>query len=236
MPQSLAWTAPSAASLTAFLAVVAFVVLAHGALMARAGARSARVAAGLGVWLAATGALPAAGVLEPGPLPPPLLRFFVSCLGAAVLAARSPLGGRIARTAPLWALVGAQAFRLPLELVLHRWHVEGVIPVQMTYDGLNLDIASGVVACAAGAILWRAPASRSARVAAWAATAVGLVLLAAVGAIAATSVPGPLRRFDGAPLLLPLHFPTVWIVSVCVAGALHLHLLTLRRLFGDARV
>ena len=47
---------------------------------------------------------------------------------------------------PIAALVGVQAFRLPLELVLARWKNQGVIPVQMTFEGHNFDIVTGVLA------------------------------------------------------------------------------------------
>jgi hypothetical protein len=35
----------------------------------------------------------------------------------------------LVRGVPLWALVGFQIFRLPLELLMHRAYVEGLLPV-----------------------------------------------------------------------------------------------------------
>src|SRR5882757_745532 len=48
--------------------------------------------------------------------PPAMMPVVLGSLVLTAVAARSSLGGRIARGLPLWVLVGAQAFRLPLEL------------------------------------------------------------------------------------------------------------------------
>ena len=70
----------------------------------------------------------------------------------------SRLGTMVARSAPTSMLVGLQVFRLPLELVLFRLSLDGVLPVQMTFDGMNYDIASGVVAGIVGLwASWREP-------------------------------------------------------------------------------
>lgn len=58
------------------------------------------------------------------------------------------LGGRIADTVPLAASVGVQAFRVPLEALLHRLHLEQGLPEQMTYAGWNFDIVTGALAIA----------------------------------------------------------------------------------------
>ena len=60
-------------------------------------------------------------------------------------------GMKLVTSAPLWAIVGFQAFRFPLELVLHQWFLEGVIPGTMTWSGENWDIGAGVL-CLASSI------------------------------------------------------------------------------------
>lgn len=225
------WIDPSPVSVWVFLAICAFVVAAFVATAIGAGARRAWVYAGTGAWLAATGAAGASGALEPGPTPPPLLLFFVAVQGAAIALAFSPLGRRVADVAPLTVLIGVQAFRLPLELVLHGWHGEGVVPIQMTFEGWNYDVVTGVASGAAA--MWIARRPPGGRAVALAVNALGFALLLVVMGLAVTSAPGPLYRFtDAPPILLPFHFPTVWIVSVCVAGALYFHLVTFRALLG----
>jgi hypothetical protein len=187
-----------------------------------------RAAVLVAAYLAATAGVTASGVLaRPGP-PPALIIFFAVSNLTAVGVALSPLGARFARHLPLWALLGFHSFRLPLELVLHRWYLEGVLPVQMTYEGLNFDIVSGLGGLVLGVWAWR---STPPRALVWAYNLVGLALLVTVATIAVTSSPLPLRQFhEGPPVLLGLHVPYSWIVPFCVAGALAGHLIVFRHL------
>ncbi len=212
----------------AFLAIVAFVIAAG----VRAASRGLpprtrprwRTAGLAAAWLALTGALPLSGLLRPGgPVPAPLFMAVILAMSVAV-AAGAP-GRRMAAQTPLWALVGFQAFRLPLELVLHEWVAAGIAPPQMTWTGQNLDIVAGALA------LVSIPAVRRRPVLAWVPTVVGLALLLNVIRVVALSLPGPLQAFE-APVLLPFRFPHVWIGTVCVAGALTGHLVALRALIG----
>lgn len=173
-------------------------------------------------WLTVTGLPTILGLVSPtGPILPQVINgvFLVGAIAFAL----SPGGGRIARAVPLWALVGFQGFRLPLELVLHRWVEAGTAPAQMTWSGQNPDIVTGIVALAAIPLIqrWRSFA--------WIPTAIGLVLLLNIGRIVVTSLPGPMQRFPEA-LTLPFHFPHVWIGSVCVVAALVAHILAIRAL------
>jgi hypothetical protein len=235
------WTAPSVASTAVFVAIVltlavAFVAAVHasGRALDEPPARTRRLvgfaAVAMLAWLALTAALPASGVLARQGPPPPLVLFFVGCNVLAIVLAFSRVGARFAAGLPIAALVGVHGFRLPLELVLHRWYAEGAIPVQMTYEGHNFDIVTGVLAIALWLVARRRALPRSAVVGF---EIVGLGLLVTVGTIAVLSAPLPLRRYtDGPPLVLALYFPYAWIVSVCVAGALFGHLVLLRRLLA----
>jgi hypothetical protein len=144
-------------------------------------------------------------------------------LGAVALAL-SPIGREL-RTLPERWLIGFQAFRLPLELVLHAWVLAGSIPPQMTWTGRNWDIATGILAVLL--VVRKTPAPRAL---VWVFEVVGLGLLGNVAFVAVRSIPGPLKDFEGDPLLLPFNLPYAWIVPVCVAGALLGHLILLRRL------
>ncbi|MEZ4415464.1 MAG: hypothetical protein R3E10_06890 [Gemmatimonadota bacterium] len=212
----------------AFLGVVLSVVIAGATATERTAPAEERRRVRLralsfgALWLLLTALPTVSGLLAPdGRLPPQA--FMGAVLLAAVAFALSRLGGAIARSTPLAALVGFQGFRLPLELVLHRWVSAGVAPPQMTWTGQNPDIVSGLLALAAVPLI-----SRS-RVFAWVPTVVGILLLVNILRIVATSLPGPLQRFPD-PVTLPFRFPHVWIGSVCVAGALAGHLITLRAL------
>jgi hypothetical protein len=183
---------------------------------------------GLFGWLAAITALVASGRMPSLPLGG-LPFFFLPILVVTTAAALSPFGGKIAATVPLAALVGFQAFRLPLELVLHSWASQGTIPVTMTWSGQNWDIVSGIIALIAAPLAGRYP------VAARVANIVGLALLVNVMRVAVLSSPVPFGWGQQPPLLLAMHLPYAFIGPVCVGGALFGHLVLTRKLWAAGR-
>ena len=224
------WIPPSPLSLAAFLGIVLLVAAAIAAALLRAGVRSSAVAAGLAIWLAASAVANGSGVLEHsvGPVPGVTL-FLVASLGVALVFSLSPIGAAVARTTPLWALVLFQSFRLPLELVLHAWAGAGTIPPQMTWSGENLDVITGLLAPLAALAAYRGRMLG----AVVAFDVVGGALLLNVLRVALLSTPGPFFSYtDSAPLLLAFHFPTGWIVPVCVGGALAGHVVLTRALLA----
>lgn len=225
------WTAPDPASLALFVAIVValWALLVFG-VWRLAGARTGlAVAGGVAVWAAISGAAPLAGWFSLGL--PAFFGFLLASNGVPAAVAVSPLGRTLAR-APLWALIGFQAFRLPLEGVLHVWGESGVIPMSMTWEGQNLDVITGVAAVVAAPVVAWGP-ERARRVAGWVFNVLGLVLLLNVMRVAVLSSPVPVRVFGDPPLALAFHFPTVWIVPFCVGGALLGHLVTFRHLWGE---
>src|SRR4051812_8225639 len=193
---------PSLISTIAFLAIVVGVALAfpaavwlgtlrtNGAGPARASALRA-CGATLAV-LAVSAALAESGALARPPRGLGVVAYFVSCNAGAAALAFSGVGQRMAQSLPLYALVGFHVFRLPLELVLHRWYMEGVLPVQMTYAGHNFDIVTGLLALCIAPLMYYGKLSRRA---AWFFNLVGTALLANVASIAVRSSPVPLRTY-----------------------------------------
>lgn len=181
------------------------------------------MAAWMGVtwWVAASGRLASFDRR-----PPPLVVLLLSIFVIAGVVGLSRVGGVIVKGVPLVALVGLQGFRLPLELLMHRAYVEGVMPVQMSYSGSNFDIVSGATAFVVAVLLARG-APR------WLASAwnlLGTALLANILVIAIRSTPivaayGPDRLNTW--VLWP---PFVWLPAVMVLTALTGHLLVLRAL------
>jgi hypothetical protein len=232
---------PSLGSTLAFLAVIIAVTLAFPAAvwagtaeaLGPGPARRAtlRACGATLLVLAATAVLAESGALTRVPRGLGIMAYVLACGGGAVALAFSQLGQRMAHGLPLYALVGFHVFRLPLELVLHRWYMEGVLPVQMTYAGQNFDVLTGLLALLLAPLLYAGKASRRAAIAF---NLVGTALLFNVGSIAVRSSPVPLRTFmNEPPVLLALNAPYTWIVPVCVGGALFGHLLGFRRLFGS---
>ena len=176
-------------------------------------------------WLLATALLAASGVLRIDARPPPLALLSLAAVIIGIVVPFSSLGTLLIRGLPLWALVGFQVFRLPLELVIHQAYVEGVIPAQMSYPGLNYDILSGITAGMLGLWLVRGQVPRWV-VVAW--NALGSVLLLNIVALAILSTP----RFQwfGADHLnvFVTYPPFVWLPTILVVAALMGHVLVWR--------
>jgi hypothetical protein len=165
--------------------------------------------------------------------PPPMLFMMVATLAAGVAVGASPLGARLSRL-PLAALVGFQAFRLPLELVMDRAAHAGVMPVQMSFEGWNFDIVTGGSALVVAALLLADRAPR-ALVVAW--NVLGVALLANIVAIAIASTP-LVHAFGTAPAALNTWIgtaPFVWLPTVFVSLAIAGHIVVTRRLLADAQ-
>jgi hypothetical protein len=165
--------------------------------------------------------------------PPPFAAVIgLTVIGGAILAF-SPVGTLLVRNLPLAALVGAQGFRLPLELVLHAAVREGVAPVQMSYDGANFDIVSGASALVVAALL---VGGRLGQRAVWIWNVVGALLLLNIVSIAIASTP-VFHTFGREPARLSTFVaypPFIWLPTVCVMLAIAGHLLVTRRLSENA--
>ena len=186
-------------------------------------------------WLGVSGVLAARGVLADFSRTPPA--FVLMMLGyfiATTALAFSPLGTKLVAHAPLAWLVGYQAFRAPLEFFLHASYQRGVIPVQMTWAGMNFDVITGVSAAALALYAaTRRPLPR-ALVLAW--NCVGLALLATIVTIALLSAPTPMRVFMNEPAnTIVAQLPYVWLPAFLVQAAWFGHLLVFRWLARTSR-
>lgn len=184
-------------------------------------ARTLPVAIGTILWLASILLIVRSGWFRGDQ---PRLLFFAGAMNAVSLAVGLSPIGRWLRGLPSPALVATQGFRLPLELVLHSWVLQGVIPATMTWSGRNWDIISGAVALVA------APFCRRSIVWPWIANGVGLVLLANVVRIAILSSPVSFGWAVVPKLELIYHVPYVLIIPVCIGGALIGHIALTRAL------
>lgn len=225
------FTPASAGSVAVFLGIVigvlvAMILAVHRAYRDEPRKRLAFVI-GLGAWLGLLVALVGSGRLASLPLQG-LPFFFGGVLVVSVAVGLSPLGGRVAAAVPLAGLVGFQAFRLPLELVLHIWAEQGTIPSTMTWTGQNWDIIAGSVCLAA------TPFANRFRGPAWVANTIGLWLLLNVIRVAVLSSPLPFGWDVQPKLLLAFHLPYALIAPVCVGGALAGHVVLTRALLRKA--
>ena len=188
--------------------------------------RAARLALAVAaVYLGVSAALAAAGVLAAVDARPPPAALLLVALGVGTVGvAFSRLGDRLLAW-PLGVLVGVQAFRVLVEALLFAAHRAGAVPVEMTFEGHNFDLATGLLAAGIGAWAWAGTPPRWI-VAAW--NGLGLVLLVVVVATAARSAFGFAETTPR--LTLPTTWPGVWLPAWLVQLAFLGHLLVFRAL------
>jgi hypothetical protein len=232
-PSLPVWIGIPALSILVGAALVFGFVRAAGA--GRGRAVLARALLGIGAYFAFSGALAATGLLAySGKGPPPVLAMMAVLTVTTVLVATGPAGARVAEAFPLSALVGVQAFRLPLELVMWKAAADGTMPLQMSFEGRNFDVLTGASALVLAVVLHRKKISDS-WVLAW--NVLGAVLLFNIVAVAVASLPwfhafGPDNVNEWV-----LHFPFVWLPAVLVQTALFGHIVVFRKLrLGAERI
>ncbi|MGE0813403.1 MAG: hypothetical protein AB7O28_12550 [Vicinamibacterales bacterium] len=211
-----------------------FMAGAVGWVWRRHAPRSAPAAIGvLGAWMIGTASLAASGALARfDRVPPPMPLFILSVFVLAFGVGLSTAGATLARAVPLSTLIGLQAFRLPLELVMHRAGTLGIMPPELSYGGYNFDVLTGAGALALW-LLGRAGVAVP-RAAVWTWNVWGLWCLAVITAIAITTSP-MVRAFGDDPRHVNtwvLYFPYVWLPAVLVLIALAGHLVIARALLA----
>jgi hypothetical protein len=189
--------------------------------------------AGLAAWMTMTWVVAASGVIADfSRRPPPLGVMMAIVLTVSFAIAYTRYGTRFVAGLPLWMLIAGQAFRLPLELLMHRAAAEGVMPPQMTFTGWNFDIVTGATAIPVA--WWLARGHRHGRTIAVIWNVVGTLLLANVLVIALISTP-LVAAFGDARLNVWVAYPPyVWLPTMMVVCALTGHLVIYRKLRATA--
>jgi hypothetical protein len=183
-------------------------------------------------WLVITAAIATSGILRDFERrPPPMALMFVVVIAGGVALGFSRVGTALTEL-PLWVLVIAQAFRLPLELVMHAAADEGTLPAVMTWTGLNYDVVTGAGALVVGLALRRgAP-----RKVAWIWSALSTATLVAVLFVAFLASP-MVHRFGPTQVDTALTYaPFVWLPCILVVLAVAGQVVVLRALVGAPRL
>lgn len=222
--------------------LIVLVALGHRVAAARMGVDS-RVAvrrtfaflAVAALWQVVVSALAVKGVLARfDARPPPLIFLLVFIAGGAQVLARSSFGKTLSEGLPLAALVGFQAFRLPLELLMHAAANEGVMPEQMTFTGWNFDIVTGASAVVVAVLVALGLGGRR-LVLAW--NALGTALLLTIVVIAVSSTPVFAAFGEGAALnTFIAYVPFTTLPTVMVLLAMAGHVVLWRKLVGERAV
>ena len=210
-----------------FLGFVAIIVLAVIAFTGRYLGRRAAigVVVGLALWFLYIGVLVHFGIPQNTTLRPPGAMFILLpvVIFFVVFIVRTA-GTPTALAFPLSLLLGAQTFRIVVELFLHQLYIEGVIPKMLTYQGANLDIYIGVSAplIAVWAMRGRLKLARI-----W--NVLGISALTNVVVRAVLSAPGPWNLIHTqVPNLMMGRFPFLLIPGFLMPLAIVLHVLAIQ--------
>lgn len=177
-------------------------------------------------WLAFTGWLAWSGTLDFGPLPPPVMLLVTVAIVLTTWLGLSRYGTLLVERAGLGFLLGFQVFRVLVEIALWLGHREGIVPVQMTWEGRNLDVLTGLTA---PLVAYFAHAGKLPRAAILAWNIAGLALLLNIVLVAILSMPTPLRVFMNEPAnRFVATWPYVWLPVFLVQAAWLGHLLVFR--------
>jgi hypothetical protein len=161
-------------------------------------------------------------------LPPRLTFALLTPLPLVLLFMRSKAGQRLLhQTPPQWP-VYLQSFRIVVELALWLLVRHGSLPVQMSFEGRNFDLLTGLLALPVGYYCfvkktWPPVIALLYNIA-------GLVLLLNAVAVASLSMPTPLRIFHNQPdSSLLARFPYIYLPGLLVPLAYTLHIFSLKQ-------
>jgi hypothetical protein len=180
-------------------------------------------------WLILLGVLSIRGFFADFSALPPRLAFaMLPPLLLVLLFTRSRAGKEFLRhIQPQW-LIYLQSFRILVEMALWLLVRNGSLPVQMSFEGRNFDILTGLLAFPVGYYCfvkksWPPVAALLYNIA-------GLVLLLNAVTISTLSMPTPLRFFHNQPDSSVLtRFPFVYLPGLLVPLAYTLHILSIRQ-------
>jgi hypothetical protein len=163
-------------------------------------------------------------------LPPNLMLFGVAptlVFIAALFLTRS--GRAFIDRIDLKKLTAFHAIRLPVEIVLILLFYQGMIPVNMTFEGTNFDIVSGLSAIPVAWLAFRSGAPGKSLLWWW--NIICLLLLLNIVATAVRAAPFPFQQiaFDQ-PNIAVLSFPFNLLPAVIVPLVFFGHLVAFRRL------
>ena len=161
--------------------------------------------------------------------PPRLIISIVIPTIAIILFSFSTIGVRLLNAVPAHSLILMQSFRIVVEILIWYTYVESKLPIQMTWEGKNADILSGLLALPAGYYLWKYKKDSPKLVLAYNLT--GIALLLNILIVAVLSFPTPVRYFTNEPSnIIISRFPYIVLPGVLVPIAIAMHVFSLRKM------
>jgi hypothetical protein len=157
---------------------------------------------------------------------PPLVFILLLLFSKEFIELISPLGN-------FW-FIYPQCFRILMELILYDLYRFNAVPVQMTFEGRNFDILTGLTAPFIAYYCFNKKIWSPKLALIW--NFMGLILLLNIVVTAILSTPYPFRVFmNNPPDTIIFGFPFVWLPAFVVPFAFLLHLLSIRKLLRNEK-
>jgi hypothetical protein len=191
-----------------------------------------RVVFSIATWTIFISALSIAGVLSNfSSFPPRLFIVLVVPLVTLIAVTMAPATKEILTHIPATNIMRLQVFRVFVEILLWMMVMQDILPVQMSFEGRNFDVLSGLTAPLAAYYL----ANNKTALVIW--NFLTLALLINILAIAILSMPTPFRVFMNEPANTAVTlFPYVWLPGLLVPMAYGLSFLSLRQVTVERAV
>ncbi|MEL7532870.1 MAG: hypothetical protein AAFN10_16240 [Bacteroidota bacterium] len=181
------------------------------------------------LWLAFTGTLAYLGIFSNFEvLPPPMFINLTVPIIGIIIWIRQKSTKEILAGIPLFWLPAAQSFRIIVEILLWLLFAASLLPKQLTFEGYNFDILSGLLGLTLAIMMYRTIRHPLRWLKLY--NYVGLALLLTIVTMAILSMPTPFRQFMNEPSNeIVAQFPIVWLPAFLVPFAFALHLLSLQQ-------
>jgi hypothetical protein len=124
-------------------------------------------------------------------------------------------------------IIRLQFFRVPVEILLWLLFIQNLLPIQMTFEGRNFDVLSGLSAPVIAFLVARNKMSKAA-VIVWNLVCLGLLIN--IVSVAVLSMPTPFRYFMNEPAnTIVAEFPISWLPTFLVPLAYMLSFISIRQ-------
>ena len=167
-------------------------------------------------------------------LPPRPALAMIIPLPFILLIAFSKKGTQFLQLIPAQWLVFIQSFRIVVEFLLLFAFMANKLPIQMTFEGRNFDVITGLLALPVSYLLAKNKNYASKLTIAF--NIIGIILLLNILVIAVLSMPTSVRYFMNEPSnTLVGQFPFILLPGVLVPIAYSMHIFSLRQLLARQR-
>lgn len=184
-------------------------------------------------WLIFTTMISLEGMLQNFSTTPPrvIIILIPAVLGIIYISSSSRVNAYLSVIPSSWLLY-IQSFRILMEVLLWLMILNNLIPVQMSFEGLNYDILAGLSAPIIG--YYALAVQKWPRISALLWNFAGFLLVTNITLISILSTPVPFRQFMNEPAnTIVSFFPFVWIPAFIVPFAFLMHVLSIKQIIRN---